>query len=193
MLLPKEIKDKKLNVIIEIGSGDGQFLINAATKSKEKNSLYIGIEIDKQSHEKALKTKEEKKLKIYFVNTSIENVIYNIEKETIHTIFFILPHPNYIDKSNFKSWSILYKEILDRLKDDGEFILVTEFIDELLEPIKDIDYINWKNWLTGTLTNIGFTISKIIDGSPSDYTSVYLEKFRRDPERIRIITLILKK
>lgn len=180
-------------IILEIGSGDGQFLIDMATKSKEKDIQYIGIEIDKSAYEKSITFNELKKYNIFFLNKSIEELINNLSDESIDMIISILPHPDYIDKKNIRYWSILYKEIMVKIKTKGKFLLVTEFIDELLEPVKDIDYNNWKNWIIKAFIDIGFSISKIIDGVPDSFTSLYLQKFKRDPERIRLLTLILIK
>ena len=72
--------------------------------------------------------------------------------------------------------------------------MITELIDELLEPVTEIKYRQWRKWLIETFRRVGFKIIKIIDyGAPSYLSSHYLNKFRNDPQRIKIISLIMIK
>jgi hypothetical protein len=72
--------------------------------------------------------------------------------------------------------------------------LVTELIDDLLQPVSNSNYVSWKKWLLETFSLIGFKIFKVIDyGAPLCFSSHYLDKFRNDPERIKIISLIMTK
>ena len=40
--------------------------------------------------------------------------------------------------------------------------------------------------------SIGFEITSIEEGAPIEYSTAYLDYFRGDPERIRIVTLIFR-
>ena len=56
------------------------------------------------------------------------------------------------------------------------------------------NYRVWKTWLVETFSSIGFDLLAVIDdGAPSCFSSHYLDKFMDDPERIRIMTLVLTK
>ena len=183
-------------VIIEIGSGDGRLLTNLANLYDKENSLLIGIEIDQHQYTSSCtRIKDWKKNnRIQFVNGSFENVLADFQDNTIDTVISVLPHPNYIDRASQDIWIPIYKTMLDKMKAHGDFILVTEIIDELLQPVSPSNYRVWKAWLVEAFSSIGFDLLAVIDdGAPSCFSSHYLDKFMDDPERIRIITLILSK
>jgi hypothetical protein len=79
------------------------------------------------------------------------------------------------------------------MKPFGHFILVTELTDELLEPVSISDYKVWKGWVVDTFVSVGFDVAKVIDGAPLYFSSHYLDKFKNDHQRIKIMTLILTK
>ena len=182
-------------VIIEIGSGDGRLLNNLA-KFYDKNKAYlIGIETDKEqydaSYKKIAKVNENN---IEFINEPFENVFLKLDDNSINTVISVLPHPSYIDKTHEDVWKPIYKNVLNKIKKEGYFILVTELTDELLEPVSKNDYISWKKWLVETFCSIGFKIIRIIDeGAPLCFSSHYLDKFNNDPQRIKIISLVMIK
>jgi phospholipid N-methyltransferase len=183
-------------IIIEIGSGDGRLLTNLANLYDKENILLIGIEIDQHQYTSSctrIKGRE-KNNRIQFVNGSFENVLAGFQDNTIDTVISVLPHPNYIDRANQDTWIPIYKTMLAKMKAHGDFILVTEIIDELLQPVSPAIYRSWKAWLVEALSSIGFSLLAFIDdGAPSCFSSHYLDKFMDDPERIRIITLVLTK
>jgi len=180
-------------IIVELGSGDGILLNNLGNLYDGDSVLLIGIEIDHSQYINSCM--EIKKKNIQFINESFENVLTNFHDDSLDTVLSVLPHPKYIDKANLKIWFPVYKTILNKLKVCGYFILVTELIDELLEPVSNSNYLSWKKWLIETFSSIGFNLFKIIDGAPSSphFSSHYLDKFKNDPERIKIITLIMTK
>ncbi len=178
--------------VIEIGSGDGRLLNNLANLYHvDDNVLLTGIEIDEsQFRDSCAQTKREN---VQFINDSFENVLADISDDTVDTIISVLPHPDYIDKSRQDKWKPVYKTILSKIKCCGHFILVTELTDELLEPVSASNYKVWKRWVIETFSLIGFDIVKTIDGPPLYFTSHYLDKFKNDPQRIKILTLIMTK
>ncbi len=188
-------------IIIEIGSGDGRLLHNLSNLYDRDKVLLIGIEIDHpQFIDSCIRIAGEeegegkKNKNIQFINEPFEDVFANFNDNSIDTVISVLPHPKYIDPINQNTWIPIYKTILDKIKVCGYFILVTELIDELLQPVSPSNYIDWKRWLIKTFSLIGFEICRIIDGgAPSYFSSNYLEKFMNDPERIKIISLIMIK
>ncbi len=180
-------------IIVELGSGDGKLLNNLGNLYDGDSVLLIGIEKDHSQY--ITSCKEIRNKNIQFINEPFESVLTNFNDNSLDTVLSVLPHPEYIDKANLKIWFPIYKTILDKMKIRGYFILVTELIDELLEPVSNSDYTSWKKWLIETFSLIGFNLFKIIDGAPSSphFSSHYLNKFKNDPERIKIITLVLTK
>jgi hypothetical protein len=184
-------------IIVEIGSGDGRLLTNLADAYDKEDILLIGIEIDQSQYTSSclrIEGRNKKNNSIQFINESFEKVLASFQDNTIDTIISVLPHPKYIDKANEEMWIPIYRTILGKMKLHGDFILVTEIIDELLQPVSPSNYRVWKTWLVETFSLIGFNVLEIIDdGVPSSFSSHYLDKFRNDPERIRIMTLVMAK
>ncbi|MEJ7641254.1 MAG: class I SAM-dependent methyltransferase [Candidatus Nitrosocosmicus sp.] len=179
-------------IIVEIGSGDGRLLNNLSSLyHMDDNVLLIGIEKDEsQYHNSCAQIKRDN---VRFINDEFENVFANFSDETVDTVISVLPHPDYIDRTHQRKWAPLYRAILDKMRPCGHFILLTELTDELLEPVSISDYKSWKRWVIETFGLIGFDVAKVIDGAPLYFSSHYLDKFKDDPQRIRIITLILAK
>ena len=187
--------EKHSKIVVEIGSGDGRLLSNLANLYDRNKVFLIGIEIDNTQYINSCnKIKEEKSKNIQFINEPFENVLAKFKDNSIDTIISVLPHPKYIDKNNQNIWIPIYKTILDKIKKCGDFILVTELIDELLQPVSTSNYTLWKKWLLETFNLIGFRISKVIDDdAPLCFSSYYLDKFRKDTERIKIISILMTK
>lgn len=185
-------------IIIEIGSGDGRLLHHLSNLYDRDKVFLIGIEIDHDQYiDSCIRIdgeEVEKNKNIQFINESFEDVLANFNDNSVDTVISVLPHPKYIDQINQDTWIPIYKTILDKIKVCGYFILVTELIDELLQPVSPSNYIVWKRWLIKAFSLIGFEIRRIIDGdTPSYFSSHYLDKFMNDPERINIISLIMTK
>jgi hypothetical protein len=83
--------------------------------------------------------------------------------------------------------------MIKKLKENGSLTLVTEIINNLLEPVTDYEFKIWKNWLMSKFTSLGFITEEAYDDSPRYFSSHYLEQFRGDTSRIRMVTLILLK
>jgi hypothetical protein len=79
------------------------------------------------------------------------------------------------------------------LKVNGSLLIITEIINDLLEPVTDYEFKIWKNWLRGKFISLGFIIKETYDDSPKNFRSRYLEQFKGDKSRIKIVTLILTK
>ena len=120
-------------IIIEIGSGDGRLLNNLANLYEKNKVFLLGIEIDSaQFSNSCNRIKRQENKNIQFINEPFEKALKNFYNNSVDTIISVLPHPNYIDKINQNTWEPIYKTILDKIKVNGYFILVTELIDELL-------------------------------------------------------------
>jgi hypothetical protein len=65
---------------------------------------------------------------------------------------------------------------------------VTELIDDLLQPVSEEIYNIWIHWIINTFEDVGFSLMRIVEGSPAEYESECLERFKGDPERIRLAT-----
>jgi SAM-dependent methyltransferase len=188
-------EDNYKKIIIEIGSGDGRLLNNLAEMYDKKKTYLIGIETDKEQYFCSCeKIKKPTKNNIEFINEPFENVFLKLDDNSINTVISVLPHPSYIDKIHQDKWSSIYKTVLKKIKKKGFFIVVTELTDDLLQPVSRADYISWRKWLVETFSSIGFKIIRIIDeGSPLCFSSHYLDKFKNDSQRIKIISLVMVK
>jgi tRNA G46 methylase TrmB len=182
-------------IIIEIGSGDGKLLNNLSNFYDKKITHLIGIETDQEQFTCSCeKIKKLNKDNIEFINEPFENAFLKFDDNSTNTVISVLPHPLYIDKIHQDRWIPIYKTVLKKIKSEGFFILVTELTDDLLQPVSQTDYISWRKWLVETFRSIGFKIIRIIDGgAPQCFSSHYLDKFKNDPQRIKIISLIMVK
>jgi tRNA G46 methylase TrmB len=178
-------------VLVELGMGDGQLLAKILEYRTSSNTCYVGIEIDPKQIQKA-----RDKLRggnIYLINESLENALSYFPDNYVDEFIFVLPPPSYIDKSMESQWILLYQNIYKKLKEKGTLTIVTEIINDLLEPVSDIEFRSWKNWLSSKFVTIGFIIKEMFDDSPCHYSSHFLEQFRTDHLRVKLITLILEK
>ncbi|HEY7228635.1 MAG TPA: hypothetical protein VH481_10985 [Nitrososphaeraceae archaeon] len=178
-------------VIVELGMGDGQLLNEIIEYRNRPNTCYVGIEIDAKQIQKAHDRLMGKN--IYLINDSFENVLSFFPDNFVDEFIFVLPSPNYIDRNSESQWTLLYQSIHKKLKERGTLTIVTEIINDLLEPISDYEFSSWKNWLTSKFVNLGFRLKVISDDCPSYYNSHFLAQFRGDKLRIKLITLILTK
>lgn len=178
-------------VVVELGIGDGRLLEKVVRDRKSTQTCYLGIEIDAKQIQMARDRLREKNVSL--VNESFEKVISCFPDNYVDEFIFVLPPPEYIDKSMESRWSSFYREIFKKLKENGSLTIVTEIINNLLEPVTDREFKIWKNWLMSKFTRLGFIIKEAHDGSPSYFSSHYLEQFRGDTSRIKMVTLILLK
>jgi tRNA G46 methylase TrmB len=178
-------------VVVELGIGDGQLLEKVVSNQKSTNTCYVGIEIDAKQIQVARDKLRENN--VYLINESFEKVLSCFPDNYADEFIFVLPPPNYIDRAKESLWIPFYQDIYKKLKEKGTLTIVTEITNDLLEPVTDNEFSTWKNWLICRFVNLGFMIKESFDDSPVYYSSYYLEQFRADRSRIKIITLILIK
>jgi SAM-dependent methyltransferase len=178
-------------VLVELGTGDGQLLAKILEYGDSPNTCYVGIEIDPKQIQKARDKLRGRN--IYLINESFENALPYFPDNYVDEFIFVLPSPRYIDKSMESQWILLYENIYKKLKGKGTLTIVTEIINDLLEPVSEIEFRSWKNWLSSKFVTIGFIIKGMFDDSPYHYSSHFLDQFKGDQLRIKLITLILTK
>ena len=178
-------------IVVELGVGDGQLLEKLVRERKSTTTCYVGIELDTKQIQLARDRLREKN--VYLVNESFEKTVSYFPDKYIDEFIFVLPPPDYIDKGKESLWSPLYREIFNKLKDNGSLTMVTEIINDLLEPVTNNEFKTWKNWLINKFISLGYIIKESYEDSPRYFNSHYLEQFRGDASRIKIVTLILIK
>jgi tRNA G46 methylase TrmB len=178
-------------VLVELGTGDGQLLAKILEYGDSPNTCYVGIEIDPKQIQKARDKLRGRN--IYLINESFENALPYFPDNYVDEFIFVLPSPRYIDKSMESQWILLYENIYKKLKGKGTLTIVTEIINDLLEPVSETEFRSWKNWLSSKFVTIGFIIKGMFDDSPYHYSSHFLDQFKGDQLRIKLITLILTK
>jgi tRNA G46 methylase TrmB len=186
---------ESLKLIVELGMGDGRLLRKLLEADKEadrkaangKSRKYVGIELDRSNYERAnslLKDYANVKL----VNGSFEVLINDFLDCSIDKIISVLPDPKFIDIQSQDIWDKFYRIVNRKMSRHGRFLLVTELIDDLLQPVSDEAYNAWVHWIVYTFQNLGFILVKSNEGPPDEYESECLERFEGDPERIRLAT-----
>lgn len=171
--------------------GDGRHLSGLSIGEPNPNTLFIGIE-----NNATLFSEAEGRIttdNVMLINDDFEYRIRNFRNETLDKVIMILPDPRYVDRHYHDDWISLYSRIFLKLKNLGELEIVTEIIDELLQPVSDATYYTWASWLLKAFVDIGFGVMEIVHGAPVNYSSTCLDRFRQDPERIRLVTLRLYK
>ena len=176
-------------LVVELGIGDGTLLETLA--KRDRNSIYIGIELD---NEQCVQARSKIALSnVIIVNSSFEDLVPTFQDESIDQFIAVLPDPAFIDQKKEERWKPFYKSLYYKLKRQGRFRLVTELTDELLQPVSDDRYLAWADWLKSCFISLGFTLAGQQEGAPRQYLSRCIKQFRADPERIRMITLDLLK
>jgi hypothetical protein len=184
-----------LKLIVELGIGDGRLLRKLLEADKEadrkaadrKSRKYVGIELDRSNYERA-KFLLEKYANVKLVNGAFEVLINDFLDCSIDEIISVLPDPKFIDIQSQDIWEKFYRIMNQKMSKHGRFLLVTELIDDLLQPVSDEAYNAWVHWIVYTFQNLGFILVKSNEGPPDEYESECLERFRGDPERIRLAT-----
>lgn len=183
------IVPRHTRTIVELGMGDGRVLRSLA--EKDPDTVYIGIELDKEQCEDA---RSRLNLQNSFViHGSFADVVPRFPDESIDGFIIILPDPSFIDQNKEGQWRPFYEAVYAKLKRPGAFRLVTEITDELLQPVEKDAFDLWSVWLAETFRSIGFKVADMKEGAPEEYSSRCLDEFRGDPERIRIVTIDLVK
>jgi putative methyltransferase len=182
-------------VVVELGIGNGRFLKKLVEMEKENNSnattkigsLYIGIELDSSKYDTA-RSALQSYTNVTLLHGSFEKIIHDFSDRSIDEIISVLPDPDFIDREKQKQWEKFYRVAQQKLSRKGRLRLVTELIDDLLQPVPEEAYKVWVRWLVKTFQDLGFFHLQTVEGSPLGYESECLERFRPDPERIRIAT-----
>ena len=186
---------ESLKLIVELGMGDGRLLRKLLETNKEtdrkaadgKSLKYVGIELDRSNYDRA-KSLLKNYANVKLVNGSFEVLINDFLDCSIDEIISVLPDPKFIDIESQDIWDKFYRIMNQKMSRHGRFLLVTELIDDLLQPVSDEVYNSWVHWIVYTFQNMGFILVKSNEGPPDEYESECLERFRGDPERIRLAT-----
>jgi hypothetical protein len=182
-------------IIVELGIGNGQLLkklleVNKNTRPSainEKTPLYVGIEVNSSEYNKA-KLSLQSFTNVILINGSFEQLINDFPDGSIDEIISILPHPDFMDVEKQDHWQKFYRIMNRKMSTQGRFRLVAELIDDLLQPVSEEIYNIWIHWVINTFEDMGFSLVRIVGGSPAEYESQCLERFNGDPERIRLAT-----
>ena len=178
-------------VIVELGIGNGQLLEKIAGDDRDVHTIYIGVEINANLYDMA---KSRIGLSnVILIKGSYEAVIATFPDNSIDKVISILPSPQFIDQSKQDIWESFYKCLFTKLKKNGLFQLVTELTNDLFEPVSDDMYNDWVTWLICTFNGMGYKVLSKKDGPPRGYSTRYLDQFKGDSKRIKILTLNLKK
>ena len=177
-------------VVVELGMGDGRLLESLARH--DPGSLYIGIELDggqcRQAESRMMALGN-----VVIVSASFEEAVPAFPDASIDRFIVVLPDPAFIDQGRQEKWAPFYHTVYAKLKKGGQFQLVAEITDKLLQPVDDYQYAGWAGWLKATFQSIGFALVGQHEGAPAGYSSRCLDQFRGDPERIRMSTINLVK
>jgi hypothetical protein len=176
-------------VIVELGMGDGILLRQLRNIEFNKNSIFIGIEIDKKKYFQACDVLGWDH--VCLIRDDFEKIIHKFPLFSIDEAISVLPHPNYIDRALENCWIPFYQTLLSKLKINGILTIVTELTNDLLDPISDTEFQNWKEWLVSIFLSIGFDIKRVFRGIPDGYITTLLDAFKADPLRIKILTIEL--
>jgi tRNA G46 methylase TrmB len=182
-------------IIVELGMGNGRLLKTLLEANKdisqsainEKTPMYVGIEVNSSDYNKA-KSLLQGFTNVTLINGSFEQLINDFSDHSIDEVISVLPDPDFIDVEKQDQWQRFYKVMNRKMSTQGRFRLVTELIDDLLQPVSEEIYNVWIHWIINTFEDIGFSLMQIVEGSPAEYESECLERFKGDPERIRLAT-----
>jgi len=176
-------------VVIELGMGDGRLLERLA--KSDPLCLHIGVELDMEQCNSARSRLALDNAVV--VNRSFEELVPELADGSVERFVAVLPDPAYIDEEKSNEWKPLYTLAYQKLKQGGTFQIVTELTDDLFQPVGDAEFARWKEWLISTFSSLGFVLSGLREGAPTDYATRCLDQFRGDRERIRLVTLDLAK
>ena len=180
---------KYSRIVVELGMGDGRLLEILA--NKDRQSLYLGIEIDKTQFDHAGSRISAENAVL--VCGSFDQLIKTLPDNRIDLFLAVLPDPAFIDRTKYQNWKQFYGQLYLKLKPGGTFRLVTELTDELLGPVSEDSYQTWTTWLKEAFASLGFGVLREDKGAPEEYQSRCLDQFRGDAERIKLVTIDFRK
>jgi hypothetical protein len=176
-------------IVVELGMGDGRLLESLA--DGDKRTLFVGIEIDKSQFSQA--NTRISADNVMLLEGSFEILVPNFPDKSIDTFLAVLPDPAFIDRTKYDAWKGFYLQVLAKLKPGGTLRLVTELTDELLQPVTEPQYWDWVSWLKQAFSSLGFSLENINEQAPAEYQSRCLDQFRGDTNRIKMVTIDLRK
>lgn len=138
----KDIFGNKNPVNIEIGIGNGEFLVYYARKNLNEN--YLGFEVNKKIFKKAIKRCEKEGLKnVRLIHYDASFFIDLLEKGSVKNFYINFPDP--WPKKRHHKRRLLKKEFLEKLSDkltkDGHVYIATDHNDygmEIASNLKEI-------------------------------------------------------
>ena len=142
-----------LKLVVELGMGDGKHLCGLSKDERNSNVHFIGIENNRTLYIEAAARINTNN--VVLINDSFEIRIRDFENETIDKVIMILPDPEYIDRLYYDDWVAVYTNIFLKLKKLGTLEIVTEIIDELLQPVSETAFHTWAKWLLDTFHQVG--------------------------------------
>ena len=180
-------------IILELGCGDGLLLrklleverTGETVQNNSSESFYIGIERDNLKYSKA-RSVLERFSNVKLLNGSFEVLIHEFSDCSIDKIISVLPDPEFIDIQNQCQWKNFYSVLNRKLVANGRLRIVTELIDDLLQPVTADAYDTWVQKIIEIFRDLGFSLIQVLDGSPLEYESECLKRFKQDPQRIRL-------
>ena len=182
-------------IILELGCGDGLLLrklleaerTGDTIRNNSIKSFYIGIECDNLKYNKA-RSVVERYSNVKLLNGSFEEIIHEFSDCSIDKIISVLPDPEFIDIRHQYRCKKFYSVLNRKLVANGGLRIVTELIDDLLQPVTADAYDTWEQEIIEIFGDMGFSLIQILDGSPLEYESECLRRFKQDPQRIRLAT-----
>jgi phospholipid N-methyltransferase len=194
MICKRQASSSKADrIILELGCGDGLLLrklleVERTGETVQNNSsvsFYIGIERDNLRYNKA-RSVLERFSNVKLLNGSFEVLIHEFSDCSIDKIISVLPDPEFIDIQNQCQWKNFYSVLNRKLVANGSCRIVTELIDDLLQPVTADAYDTWVQQIIEIFRDLGFSLIQVLDGSPLEYESECLKRFKQDPQRIRL-------
>jgi tRNA G46 methylase TrmB len=196
MICKRQASSSKADrIILELGCGDGLLLrklleverTGDTVQNNSSESFYIGIECDNLKYNKA-RSVVERFSNVKLLNGSFKVLIHEFSDCSIDKIISVLPDPEFIDIQNQCRWKNFYSVLNRKLVANGSLRIVTELIDDLLQPVTADAYDTWVQEIIQIFRELGFSLIQVLDGSPLEYESECLKRFKQDPQRIRLAT-----
>ena len=189
------VASKASFTVLELGCGDGRLLRKLVEKDRaaatvqvgSNESLYVGIEYDNSRYDIA-RSLLECYTNVKLLNGSFEVLIHEFPDSSIDKIISVLPDPEFIDTQYQDQWKKFYSVVHCKLSTGGCLRIVTELIDDLLQPVTIDVYNAWVEEIIQIFRALGYSLVGFLEGSPADYESECLDRFKKDPQRIRLVT-----